>query len=106
MSKLCERVQAVTGQTVRVGFVDPGYTGKKAGHAVAVHDIDLQIIREPKGRTGSLLLPRRWVVERSFAWLSQVRRLARDYERLRSTLQQPHFVFFACIMLDRHATSA
>ncbi|WP_226163858.1 transposase, partial [Hymenobacter terricola] len=46
------------------------------------------------------------VVERSFAWLSRFRRLARDYERLSSTLQQLHFVVFTCIMLARHTNSA
>jgi transposase len=68
--------------------------------------MDLQVIKKPEGQTGFMLLPRRWVVERSFAWLSRFRRLARDYERLSSTLQQRHFVVFACIMLARHTSSA
>ena len=71
-----------------------------------MHDIDLQVIKKPEGQTGFVLLPRRWVVERSFAWCSRFRRLARDYERLSITLQQLHFVVFACIMLARNANSA
>ncbi len=41
------------------------------------------------------VLPRRWVVERSFAWTSRFRRLARDYERLPGTVAGLHFVAFA-----------
>jgi transposase len=59
--------------------------------------IDLQVLRKPKGQTGFVLLPRRWVVKRSFAWCSRFRRLARDHERLGQTLQQLHFVIFSCI---------
>jgi len=44
--------------------------------------------------------------KRSFAWLSRFRRLGRDYERLSASLQQLHFVVFACLMLARHAASA
>ncbi|WP_210514044.1 IS5 family transposase [Hymenobacter terricola] len=105
VGELCERVQEITGQTVQVGFVDHGYTGEDPQYAAAVHEIDLQVVRKPEGQTGFVLLPRRWVVERSFAWLSRFRRLARDYERLSSTLQQLHFVVFACIMLARNANS-
>ena len=46
-----------------------------------------------------VLLPRRWVVERSFAWMARFRRLARDYERLSDTLAGMHFIAFACLML-------
>ncbi len=50
---------------------------------------------------GFILLPKRWVVERSFAWMSRFRRLARDYERLPETLAGLRFVVFACVMLSR-----
>ncbi len=106
VGELCRQVQEVTGQTVQVGFVDQGYTGEEAEYAAAVHDIDLQVVKKPEGQTGFVFLPRRWVVERSFAWLSRFRRLGRDYERLATSLQQLHFVVFACIMLARHAASA
>jgi len=105
VGELCQQVQEVTGQTVEVGFGDQGYTGEEAEYEAAVHDIDLQVVIKPEGQTGFVLLPRRWVVERSFAWCSRFRRLARDYERLSTTLQQLHFVVFACIMLTRHAKS-
>ena len=50
---------------------------------------------------GFVLLPRRWVVERSFGWLARFRRLARDYERLPTTLAGLHFLPFAILMLKR-----
>jgi transposase len=48
-----------------------------------------------------VLLPRRWVVERSFAWATRFRRLVRDYERLPETVRGLHFVAFACLMLNK-----
>jgi len=57
------------------------------------------IVRLPHAKRGFVLLPRRWVVERSFGWLARFRRLARDYERLATTLAGMHFVAFACLML-------
>lgn len=63
------------------------------------------MVKKPESQTGFVLLPRRWVVERGFAWCSRFRRLARDYERLSTTLQQLHFLVFAAIMLARNAAS-
>ncbi len=48
-----------------------------------------------------MLLPRRWIVERSFAWTTRFRRLVRDYERLPSTLAGLHFLSFAVVLLAR-----
>jgi transposase len=48
-----------------------------------------------------VLLPRRWVVERTFGWLGRFRRLARDYERLPETLAAWHWVAFIALMLSR-----
>lgn len=47
-----------------------------------VHPWKLEIVSRPEGATGFVLLPKRWVVERTFAWLVRSRRLSRDYERL------------------------
>ena len=62
----------------------------------------------PLAKRGFVLLPRRWVVERSFAWAARFRRLARDYERLDTSLKGFHYLSFACIMLTRmfHALNA
>ena len=54
-----------------------------------------------EARRGFVLLPRRWVVERSFAWLTRFRRLVRDYERLPETLAGLHFVAFAMLLAQR-----
>jgi transposase len=48
-----------------------------------------------------VLLPRRWVVERSFAWAARFRRLARDYERLPQTVKGLHFLVFGVLILKR-----
>ncbi|RZJ57808.1 MAG: IS5 family transposase [Hymenobacter sp.] len=105
VSELCRQVQQVTGQTVQIAFGDEGYTGEETEYAAAVHDIDLQVVKKSEGQTGFVLLPRRWVVERTFAWLSRSRRLARDFERLASSLQQLHFLVFLGIVLARHVKS-
>ncbi len=66
-------------------FADAGYQGDVAGCAAARERLRLQIIKRPIGTEGSHLLPRRWVVERTFAWLGRNRRLAKDFERLIET---------------------
>jgi transposase len=66
--------------------------------------IELSVVKLPEAKRGFVLLPRRWVVERSFAWAARFRRLARDYERLAPTLAGMHFVAFACVMLRRLAS--
>jgi transposase len=98
---LAVEVQAVTGQTVELGFVDQGYTGEKPAAAAAAHGIRLEVIKLDEAKRGFVLLPRRWVVERAFAWAARFRRLAKDYERLPETVAGLHFVAFACLMLHR-----
>ena len=61
----------------------------------------IEVIKLPEAKRGFVLLPRRWVVERSFAWAARFRRLARDYERLPETLAGLHFLAFAILMLKR-----
>ena len=98
---LAADVQAVTGHSVELAFVDAGYTGKTAEQAAADHGMRLEVIKLPEAKRGFVLLPRRWVVERSFGWLARFRRLARDYERLPETLANLHFVAFAILLLSR-----
>lgn len=101
VATVAAEVQALTGNTVDVAFVDQGYTGAQAASDAAAQGIQLEVVRLPEAKRGFVLLPRRWVVERSFAWLSRFRRLARDYERLPTTLEGMHFLAFACLMLHR-----
>jgi transposase len=106
IAALTEDVQAVTGQTVELAFVDQGYTGHKPAAAAQAHGIQLEVVKLPEAKRGFVLLPRRWVVERSFAWAARFRRLAKDYERLPETVAGLHFVAFACLMLHRLLTIA
>lgn len=100
---LCEAVQEATGETVKLAWADQGYTGEQARQDAQDSGIDLQIVKLPEARKGFVLLPRRWVVERSFGWLSRFRRLSRDFERLPQVLASLHFVVFAILMLPKAA---
>jgi transposase len=101
VAQIAEAVQVVTGQHVTLGYVDQGYTGDTAADAAAAHGIRLEVVKHPQARRGFVLLPRRWVVERSFAWAARCRRLARDYERLAQTLAAYHYLAFVCLMLPK-----
>jgi transposase len=103
VAQLAGAVQEVTGESVELAYVDQGYTGEEPAEAAARHGMRLEVVKLPEAKRGFVLLPRRWVVERSFAWASRFRRLARDYERLPETLVALHFIAFACLMLQRAA---
>jgi putative transposase len=63
-------------------FADGGYAGDKLKDALAkIGTWSLEIIKRSDAAKGFVLLPRRWVVERTFAWLNRNRRLAKDFER-------------------------
>ena len=85
VGELTQAVHEATGKTVEVALVDQGYTGSGPVAAAA--------------RRGFVLLPRRWVVERSFGWAARFRRLSRDHERLATTLAGAHWLAFAGLML-------
>jgi transposase len=102
---LAEAVQQITGEHVALAYVDQGYTGATAADAAAEHGIQLEVIKHTEAKRGFVLLPRRWVVERSFAWAARFRRLARDYERLAETLAALHYLAFAILMLGNLARS-
>jgi transposase len=104
VKQLARDVQEATGDSVALAFVDQGYTGEQAAAAAAKQDIELSVVKLPEAKRGFVLLPRRWVAERSFGWLGRFRRLARDYERLAKTLEGLHFIAFACLMLRRLMT--
>jgi len=63
-------------------FADAGYQGAVAAAAAARERLTLEIVKRPAGQRGFAVVTRRWVIERSFAWLSRNRRLAKDFERL------------------------
>ena len=82
VGKLVQAVQEETSSSVKIAFVDQGYTGDTAANEASEHDVDLCVVKLPEAKRGFVLLPRRWVVERSFGWVARFRRLARDYEKL------------------------
>ena len=103
VAALTDAVQEATGYSVEVAFVDQGYTGEEPAEAADLAGIRLEVVKFPETKRGFVLLPRRWVVERSNAWVARFRRLARDYERLPATLIAMHFVVFSILMLANAA---
>jgi transposase len=103
VEELAQAVQEVTGGTVELAYVDQGYTGDEPAQAAAAHGMRLEVVKLPEAKRGFVLLPRRWVVERSFAWTTRFRRLAREYERWSETLAGLHLLAFAVLMLHRFA---
>jgi len=101
VATLAAAVQAATGETVELAYVDASYTGDRTAQATAEHGIALEVVTPGDVQRGFVLLPRRWVVERSFGWLARFRRLARDYERLAQSLAGLHLVAFAIVMATR-----
>jgi transposase len=103
VAKLADAVQEATGETVELIYVDQGYTGERPAEAARTHGIELCVVKLAEAKKGFVLLPKRWVVERSFAWMTRCRRLVKDYERYAATLAGFHIVAFVCIMLKRAA---
>ena len=101
VKQLARDVQEATGDSVTLAFVDQGYTGERPVADAAKSDIELSVVKLPQAKKGFVLLPRRWVVGRFFGWLARLRRLARDCERLATTLAGLHFVAFACVLPRR-----
>ncbi|MGY0483044.1 IS5 family transposase [Endobacter medicaginis] len=103
VGRLAEAIQQVTSQSVELAYVDQGYTGTRPAAAASEHGIALEVVKLPEAKRGFVLLPRRWVVERSFAWATRCRRLVKDYERYATTLAGLHVVAFACFMMKNAA---
>jgi transposase len=98
---LAEAVQEATGESVELAYVDQGYAGKRPAEEAEAHGMRLEVVKHEEAKRGFVLLPRRWVVERDFAWASRFRRLVKDYERLPTVLAGLHFVAFACLFLQQ-----
>jgi len=101
IAELAEAIQEATGDAVEIVWVDQGYTGDDAATQADGWGIRLIVVKHTEAKRGFVLLPRRWVVERTFAWLTRFRRLAKDYERLEETLKGLHLVALSVLMLGR-----
>lgn len=106
VERLARTVQAVTDEHVEIAWVDQGYTGERAADAAAKHGLSLEVVKLPEAKRGFVLLPRRWVIERSFAWATRFHRLVKVYERYPETLVRLHVVAFACLMMKQTAALA
>lgn len=100
VADLAEQIQEVTGNNVQLAWVDQGYTGQQPAEDAKQHGIQLEVVKLSEAKKGFVLLPRRWVVERSFGWAARFRRLTRDYERLAPSLEGIHWLAFASLMLS------
>jgi len=79
-------------------WADGGYNARQVERVVAAQPpLRVEIVKRPHGSSGFIVLPRRWVVERTFSWFGRNRRLAKDYENLADTLAA--FISLACIRL-------
>lgn len=88
---------------LRLIWVDGGYRGGLLGWVSARFRFRLEPVLRQEATKGSVLLPRRWVVERTFAWLAQYRRLSKDYERLNKTSEAMIHIAMIRLMLRRLA---
>jgi transposase len=80
-----------------------GCTGDEAEADTASYGILLVVESLAEAKKGLVLLPRLWVVDRSYGWMARFRRLAREYERLGETLEGQHYVAFSMLMLHKAA---
>lgn len=89
VGRIAKAIQAETGQSVEIAFVDQGYTGQKPAAAAAEHGIALEVVKLPQAKRGFVLLPRRWVVERSFGWATQVPAARQRLRAMRPNPRRP-----------------
>ena len=101
VAALAAAVQEAAGETVTLAYVDRGHAGEAPRQAAAEHGIALEVVALPDVKRGFVRLPRRWVVERDFGWMSCFRRLARDQERLAAVLRGFHLLAFTMLMWKR-----
>ena len=88
---------------MRLVWADAGYAGKLVEWVWAMTGWVLEIVKRPRNSHHFQVLPRRWVVERTFAWLSRCRRLSKDYEALPDTTEVWIHIAMIHLMLRRLA---
>ena len=88
---------------MRLVWADAGYAGKLIEWVWALTGWALEIVKRPRDSHHFQVLSRRWVVERTFAWLSRCRRLSKDYEALSDTTEAWIHIAMIHLMLRRLA---
>jgi transposase len=89
-----------TFDTITKVFVDGGYTGKLIGWAKDMFGYDMEVVKRNELHTFQVL-PKRWIVERTFAWLNWSRRLSKDYELRHTSAETMSHIAFAHLLLRR-----
>jgi len=95
-----------SSKCLRKIWVDGAYRGKLLDWVAERFKFRLAVVPKPKAQSGFQVLPRRWVVERTFAWLASQRRLSKDYERLTQTSEVFIYISMMHLMLKRVARGA
>ena len=98
-------ISKLTGRFPRLSLIwaDGGYAGKLIEWVATLTGWTLEIVRRPGNSHRFQVLPRRWVVERTFAWLGRHRRLSKDYEALPETTEAWVYTAMTGLMLRRLA---
>jgi putative transposase len=103
LNDLAKEQQVV--KRLKLIWADGSYRGTLIDWVEEFLDWTLQIVEKPKDQNGFQALPKRWIVERTFAWLVRQRRLARDYERLPHTSESFVYAAMVRLMIRRLAKS-
>jgi putative transposase len=88
---------------LRLIWADGGYAGQLVDWVAAFAGWVLEIVKRSEDQKGFVVLPRRWVVERTFAWLGRYRRLSKDYEFLPESSEAMIYIAMIHIMVRRLA---
>ena len=100
--KLLKRLPG-TCKCLRKVWVDAAYRGKLVDWVASHFKFRLEVVNKEKGQRGFQILPRRWVVERTFGWLYIQRRMSKDYERLIESSEAFIYISMTQLMLKRVA---
>ena len=90
---------------LRLIWADAGYSGQLVDWVMSMSGWVLEIVKRPRASHHFEVLPRRWVVERTLAWLGRCRRLSKDYEALTDTTEAWLYISAIHLMLRRLAPS-
>jgi putative transposase len=97
---LLPAVKAVAPTLTHV-WVDGAYQGDWAEWAAEEHQVTVEVVRPPAGQRGFVVQAKRWVVERTIAWLGRNRRLSRDFERYEQTSEALIYLASCHLLLKR-----